>query len=186
MTKIILSVFVVVIIFHAAKSQDTAKIVANSEVIKISESEIITVKKNIQNFTSGIDKASSFFDRLILIGPKLWNKIKDLPDFNKIQQGNITFKVPKFEKNGTWRKKVDMNGKAIQTLADFKNFWNYLEFSFIISKSQIVDMNVTDKYVYWQYFAKIEEAAQAIQTNNTRLVLLFVKDKLFFIELTAE
>jgi hypothetical protein len=135
---------------------------------------------------AGGEQATIYFDQLLIIGPKLWAKIKSLPEFSNIQKGEVTFKVPVLEKNGSWKKKQDMQGKALQELPEFIKLLQYLEKIYTLSKAVIENMNVQDKFIYWQYFAKIEEGTQTAVINQTRVMIRFTEGKLFFIELAAE
>lgn len=186
MTKNILLLLISVFILTLCNAQDTAAIVAKSQIIKASADEIAEADKNTKEFISGIDEAASFFERFVFVGPKLWDKIKDLPAFKEIKQGNLTIRVPKFEKDGSWKKTMELTGKMFQSPDEYKNLLDYLQSTFIISKAAVADLNVTDKFIYWLYFAKIEQGARAIQCDKARLMIHFVKNKLFFIELTSE
>lgn len=186
MKRNIILLFLSAISFTAVKSQDTTAILAKSPIVKASEAEIRNANKNTKDFIEGIDKPASFLDRFIIAGPKLWDKIKDLPEFKQIKQGNLTLKVPKFEKDGSWKTTINLAGKLFQTPDDFKNLCQYLQATFNINKASVSDLTTTEKFIYWQYFAKIEEGATAIQCGSARFMIQFVKDKLFFIELTAE
>lgn len=182
--------FVIIMLFFlsnsSVKSQDTAKIVAKAEQIKISSAELLKGKENTQDFCKNLESAKLYFDRFLIVGPKLWDKLKTIPEFKKIEQGNVTFKVPKFEKDNTWKVTEGMEGKAFQTADDFIALWNYLETTFALSKATLSDLNTADKFIYWQYFAKLEEGTTAITFNGNRFILQFAKNKIFFIEMTAD
>ncbi|MGC4104047.1 hypothetical protein [Ferruginibacter sp.] len=174
------------LLFAASYSQDTAKVVARAEVIRISAKDSLQADKDVINFISSLEKARRSFSKFFIIGPKLWSRLQSLKEFSSIQQGNVTFRVPKLLKDGSWKEKEDMQGKALQSMADFETFWNYMETSFSISKAQLSPVNTTEKFIDWQYFAKLEEGLRALQVGNTRIMLHFTDGKLFFIELSAE
>jgi hypothetical protein len=171
---------------NSIKSQDTLKIIENSDIIKISDAELIKSKENVQEFVKGIESSKLYFDRFVIIGPKLWSKLKNILEFSKIKEGNVTFKVPKFEKNNTWKITENVEGKAVQSLTDYINLWNYLDTNYSLSKALLSKLNTTDKFIYWQYFAKLEQGTNAVEINSTRFILQFAKNKIFFIEMTNE
>ena len=183
--KLFFSVVILLRVF-TMEAQDSAKVLSRASVIKVPDSNLAKINELVRQFTTRIDKADGLFDRLIIIGPRLWNKMKDLPEFSGILEGNVTFKVPMLEQDGSWTKKEDRTGKVLQTAKEFKNFCTYLENNFKLSGSTQVPMSLRDKFIYWEYFAKIEEGAQAIQSGNNRLMLQFSREKLFFIELTSD
>jgi hypothetical protein len=170
----------------AVKSQDTLNIVENAQKVQLSESELLKAKENTLGFIKSSEDAKRYFDGFIIIGPKLWEVLKTVPEFKKVKEGNVTFKVPKFEKDNTWKVTENIEGKAFQSLDDYSNLWNYLETNFGLSKAAPAALNLTDKYVYWQYFAKLEEGVTAITTNHHRFILQFAKNKIFFLELTGK
>lgn len=184
--KIIIACFLLFLSISSVKSQDTVKIVEKAERVKVSADELQKAKENTQNFCKTVETAKQYFDQFIIVGPKLWDKLKAIPAFKKIEQGNVTFKVPKFEKDNTWKVTEPIDGKALQSVNDFIALWNYLEANFSLSKATISDLNVKDKFIYWQYFAKLEEGITAITINGSRFIMQFAKNKIFFIELTAE
>jgi len=169
-----------------AMAQDTAAIVARAQILKASPDQLLEAEKNTRSFVESYDKASTFFNRFIFVGPKLWARIKNIPEFSRIKQGNMTFKVPRFEADGSWKKTVGIEGKAIQSLEDYENLWKYLHENFAIDSATLVDKNLTDKFIYWLYFAKVEESCLAVSNAKGRFLIQFADNKIFFIELTSE
>lgn len=167
-------------------SQDTARIVAKSKTVPVSAEEAAKADQNAMDFIANTSKPGSYFSTLTFVGPKLWARINQFSEFKNIKQGNVTYKVPKFEADGSWRKTEDVMAKVLQEEKDFKNLAAYLETTYTISKGKLSAMNLTDKFISWQYFAKIEEGIRVIEINSSRIMLHFTEGKLFFVELSAE
>jgi len=124
------------------------------------------------------------FENFTIIGPKLWEKIQNEPEFKNLKTGNATFKIPSFDETGKIiETKQEAKGKILQDLGHYLALWTYIKTNYNLDKAQIVDMNNKDKFIFWLYFAKVEEPIITIQSDKARLILKYAKGKLFFIEI---
>jgi hypothetical protein len=179
---------IILIIFSAVAghSQDTTAILDKAPRLPFSENEVQAAVDVTKQTIKNINTAGTLFDKFMIVGPRLWNKIKNENDFKNIEEGNVTFKVPRFDASGKWTSKEDVKGKALQDRVHYLKLWTYIKQNFNLEEMQVVDKNNKDKFIYWLYFAKIEEPVIAVQSDKARLMLSYTKGKLFFIELTSE
>lgn len=166
-------------------AQDTTAILAKAEVKKATEQEMSKARENVSNIIKNPAAAKSSFNNFVIIGPNLWNIMKDVNSFKDIRDGNVILKVPVFENDGSWKVKKDVTGKLLQTEEDFLKLFTWLNESLDLKSATIVTRNQTDEFLLWLYFAKIEEPVIIVQNDKLKLRLLFkfVEKGLFFIEM---
>ena len=169
-----------------ANAQDTLAIVNNTPVLPAPQPEMEEAILKSSLIIKDVTRAASLFNTFALVGPALWNKIKDDPEFKDIESSNVIFKIPKLDSNGNWNSKIDVQGKVFQDSAYYLNLWSFIKSNFALESAKIVDKNLKDKFLLWQYFAKIEEPVIVLKTEKARLLLKFVEGKLFFIELSND
>jgi hypothetical protein len=166
-----------------AFSQDTTAILSKAPVLKASEKEMLEAKDNTQRLLKDVAQHDGFFGQFVIIGGKLWNELKDQAPFKEAELTNVTFRLPVLDEKGNQVSKKDVIGKAIQERPFHTQFWNYIHNAYALGAGNLSEMTNRDKFIYWLYFAKIEEPTIIIQTEKGRLLLKFVQGKLFFIEL---
>ena len=186
MTKFISTLILTSVFVFSAKSQDTATILSKTPLLTATKEEMQNAIRSTELFIKDINQVAPLFEKFIIVGARLWGKIKDKSDFKDIENGNVTFKIPKFDTKGESVSKEDAQGKALQDIDDYLKLWTYIRMNYNLDKAQIVDENNKDKFIFWLYFAKIEEPLVTIQSDNARLILKYVKGKLFFIDITSE
>lgn len=167
-----------------ANAQDTTAILARAEVKKASEEVIKRDKERALDIISHPGSVKKHFNHFVLVGPELWAVIKEIDQFKNIPEGNLVLKVPKFEANGTWKTTKDVTGKVLQKEEDFQALFTWLNNNFNLNNAAIVNRNKADDFLYWLYFAKIEEPIITVQSKITRLMFKFVEQGLFFIEIS--
>jgi hypothetical protein len=163
-------------------AQDTVAILANAKYITATEAEMKEAVQKTENLIKDIKASDKLFEKFLLIGGQLWQHLKDQPELKDADYTNVTFKLPVLDKAGNTISKVDIIGKAIQEIPDHQKVWNKIAAEFNLSKGSIIDISNRDKFIYWLYFAKIEDPMIIIQTDKGRLLLKFVEGKLFFVE----
>jgi hypothetical protein len=183
MLKKILFLVPVLLLMLLASGQDTAAILSKVQMIPASEAEQKDAILRTENLLKNNDNAEQLFGQFLIIGASLWNKLKDLPDFKNAELTNVMFKLPVLDENGKQVSKTEVSGKAIQEADMHKEFWKNVYQLFDLTKARIADFNTKDKFIYWLYFAKIEEPIIMVNSGKGRLLLKFVQGKLFFIEL---
>jgi hypothetical protein len=159
------------ILIISGNAQDTTAILNKAPVRQATDEATKDAIERTKLLTKGLDQARTLYGRFFIVGPRLWDKIKVDPKIGKIKEGNVTYRVPKFDETGKWVAKQDVQGKMIQDIDDFKLFWNYLNTNYDLGNTQIVDKNNKDKFICWYYFAKIVQ---------------FANGELYFIELTSD
>lgn len=169
------------------RAQDTSAILRTAQVLPASQASIEKNQTLLQTVFKGQASALTLFNRFVFIGPRLWGKMKELPQFSGIKNGNVTYKVPLFKPDGSWNKTTGVEGKALQTNEDFNNLWRYLADHFAIATAQAVASNDRDNFLYWLYYAKVDASLLVYTTSNARLMFHVVDNKhLLFIELSSD
>lgn len=168
------------------KSQDTAAILSNATVLKASEEEKQFAISKTSLIIKDINQVAPLFENFTLIGSRLWNKIKNESDFKDIEGGNVTLKIPKFDEKGAFVAKQDVQGKLLQNIIPFLKLWTFIRKNYDLENCRIVDMNNKDRFIFWLYFAKIEEPIVSIQSEKARLIIKYVKGKIFFIDIASD
>lgn len=151
---------------------------------KASEEVIKRDKERALDIISHPGSVKKHFNHFVLVGPELWAVIKEIDQFKNIPEGNLVLKVPKFEANGTWKTTKDVTGKVLQKEEDFQALFTWLNNNFNLNNAAIVNRNKADDFLYWLYFAEIEEPIITVQSKITRLMFKFVEQGLFFIEIS--
>lgn len=170
---------------YRGMAQDTAKILNNAETILASAGDMQEAKDKTVSIIADINQVPPLFDKFILIGGNLWEKLKTDPNFKDIEGGNVTYKIPKFDAEGNWSSKVDVKGKALQNTVHYLKLWTYIKTNFDLDNAQVAEANNQDKFLLWLYFAKIEQPFIVITSPKGRLILKYVKGKLFFIDIVG-
>lgn len=167
-------------------AQDTVAILNQAQTIVASREDIQEAKNKTASIIADINEVPSLFDKFIFIGGRLWDKLKTDENFKDIEGGNVTFKVPKFDADGNWSSKQDVQGKALQNTVHYLKLWTYIKTNLDLDKAQIVEATNSDKFILWLYFAKIEEPFVVFKSEKARLILKYVKGKIFFIDISSD
>ena len=183
MNKIILIFLCVLGI--SARSQDTAAIVKKATVIKAPEEEMLSAISDAELFIKDPKHAASLYKSFFIIGPVLWREIENKKEFMEMEAGDVTLKIPKLNRAGKVIGETNAHGRMIQDMNSFVTFCEYIHKNYNLSNAKIVDENNKDQFIFWLYFAKIEEPIVTIENRKARLMMKFIKGKLFFIELTS-
>lgn len=168
----------------AAKAQDTTAIVSKADYISATSEQMSAAFRMMQKMIKNPEAANDMFSGFTMLGPNLWAAIKDLPDFKKIGTGNISFKVPKFEANGSWKKMVSVQGKLLQDPDDFKNLVKLLADTYKLSAADIVEKSDADMFFYWMCFANIQEPLFTAKNDKMRLIIQLNDKGILFMELS--
>ncbi len=183
MSKLLL-LNICLLLVNFVNAQDTTAILAKAEVKKATEEEMKRDKERVLDIISSPENVKKHFNHFVLVGPELWAVIKEFDQFKRIPEGNLVLKVPKFEANGTWKTTKEVTGKVLQKEEDFQTLFTWLNNNFTLNHAAIVNRNNADDFLYWLYFAKIEEPIITVQNKITRLMFKFVDQGLFFIEIS--
>lgn len=182
MLKKILLLAPVYFLFVFAECQDSLAIVNKATILSASEAELKEARQRTENLLKDVSNAEPLFGQFLIIGASLWDKIKDLPEFKNPELTNVIFKLPVLDANGQQVSKKDVTGKAIQDPEVHILLWKNLYLLFDLGKAVVTEMTTKDKFIYWLYFAKIEEPIIMVNSEKGRLLLKTVQGKLFFVE----
>ncbi len=138
----------------------------------------------LKAFKEGNDPA--VFGNRVIIGPRLWQRIREIPELAKIPKGEVTFKIPIKIKDapGTVREQ-NLQGKLIQSEADSRTLYSALS-SFAAGKEiRLRKLRAEELSYYWSIISwDIEEPLFALETPAVTLLLQYVsKSKnVFFVD----
>ncbi len=185
MLKYVFALVAVYVSIHPLLAQDTTTVLKNAQRIEAPEEEITAAKNETEKLFADISRSSHLFESFVIIGANLWNRMKDQEPFSEMEAANVIFKIPKFDASGKWTDKEDVIGKVFQEKDEFLSLLLFLRDNLGLKNAKLSDLNNRDKFIFWLYFAKMEEPLLAIQTDKTRMILKYVKGKLFFIDISS-
>jgi hypothetical protein len=108
-------------------------------------------------------------DNILIIGPVLWKRFKNIDILNKIEGGNTTFHVDKDE----------LSGKMTQDNADTKKVWTELRKEINGEKFIIRKLNEKELQYYWAVISfDIDEPLLVVETSSHKYILNILKDSL--------
>ncbi len=131
---------------------------------KVLEKATTLLKEDLQDSTK-----YNITDEIMIIGPILWDRYKNVPELAEIKEGNVILNV------GSKK----LNGKMTQDIQDSKKVWNYLRNevkgkTFIIRKANEVEL----KY-YWSVISfDIDEPLFILETSEHSYIINLIPDKL--------
>jgi hypothetical protein len=181
----VLSVLLLVSTTQASFSQDTTAILNTAPRITASPEESRIAMSRVNSGIKNAEAADSMFSVFSLVGHQLWDKLKTDPSFKAMELSDVSFKIPSFDQSGREAGMTNVSGKVFQSASDFRKLWQWLYSNFDLSNAKITIPDQRDRYIFWLYFAKIEEPIVVIQTSKGRLLLKFVNGNLFFADLIA-
>ena len=118
----------------------------------------------------------SFCEKTLYCGPLLWKRYKNIPGVGDIKAGNMTIKVPQYDKKGKVKGFENLNGKLIQSHEDFITFWKQVMKDFEGSEITVRKLNHQELVYYWAIiFFDVEEPIFAVE--NSTHIFLFDMDK---------
>lgn len=181
--------FLIIVIFACVlhvKAQDTTKVLKATPVVAASATDQKDAEEKTRFLIQHISQAKPLYEKFILVGPRLWDKLKTDPQFQSwIDESDLTFKVPTFDAAGAYVSKEDMKGKVIQDEPNYLKLMEYISKNLDLGNMKIVEKNNRDKFIFWQYFAKVEEPVIAVENAKARLLLKFTSGRLFLVELSS-
>lgn len=165
LTKIIFSL----LIFTSSFAQKVEKITVPKGVV-YNYCDVKTLEKAKKLVAQNLSEANNY-DLLqgnLIIGPVLWNSLKDNDKIKRIEKGRIEFHVDD----------LILEGKMSQDVNDSKIIWD--EFKKEISKDYIIrKANELELQYYWTVISfDIDEPLLIIETKNHNYILNILKDDL--------
>jgi hypothetical protein len=151
----------------AAFAQDIPKGV----VYKKADDKINNNAKNLLQRELKISTTTySLFDKVLYIGPNLWQRYKNIEAIKNIDGGNIQFKVR------TDNTTTTLPGKLIQKKSDYKIIWKTLLSEVNNKKMTFRKLNSTELKYYWTViFYDIEEPVFIIEVGQYKYLIQLIK-----------
>ena len=137
---------------------------------KIVEATKKAIKDNLTDSSN-----YSIIGDMIIVGPMLWARFKNIENIKSIKNGNTTFKVDK----------QDFEGKMTQTLADSKKLWYELRKEINTKPYIIRKFTESELGYYWAVISfDIDEPLLILETDEHRYILNVLKKdvKLFWLD----
>lgn len=104
-------------------------------------------------------------DKILIVGPQLWNRFKNIEKLNSIEGGNTTFHVDKLE----------LSGKMTQDVKDTRKVWEELRKE-VKDQYKIRKANETELKYYWSVISfDIDEPLLIIETKEHNYILNILK-----------
>jgi hypothetical protein len=167
-------------------AQDTSRILKDAKTISASAEDIKIANEHLSTALKNPAANDSLFNSFTLLGPRLWDRIKGQPVFAAMDLSDVKFKVPSFDAAGNEKEMIETIGKVVQSTDEFKKIWNFLYVKYDLAHAKIVSLTNKERFIFWLYFAKIEEPVICLQSSKARLLLKFVNGNLFFTDLVSE
>jgi RNAse (barnase) inhibitor barstar len=107
-------------------------------------------------------------DKILIVGPQLWTRFKDIPRLSEIEGGRTVFHVGK----------EDKIGKVTQRLEDAKKVWDEFRKD-IKGKFTIRKANEDELKYYWSVISfDIDEPLLIVETKEHNYILNLIKKDL--------
>jgi hypothetical protein len=111
----------------------------------------------------------SLSDNILIVGPVLWNRFKNIDVLTNIKGGNTTFVV---DKN-------NLTGKMTQDVADTKKVWNEMRKEINGETYSIRKLNEKELQYYWSIISfDIDEPLLIVETKEHKYILNILKDSM--------
>ena len=165
-----LSLLFLTFYFFSSFGQTDDKInIPKGVVYKYCDKEIVEKTKLLINNSISDSSNYALLDNILIVGPVLWSRFKEIDLLNKIEGGNTTFHVD----NNI------LKGKMTQDIEDTKKVWAELRKE-IKGKSYIIrKLNEKELLYYWSIISfDIDEPLLIVETKEHKYILNILKDSL--------
>ena len=132
------------------------------------DSEVLeqAIEKINENLTDSLDYSLS--QKILIIGPQLWSRYKNIEILNSIEGGNAQFHVDN----------LILHGKMCQDIIDSKKVWDEFRKE-VNGKYNIRKANEKELIYYWSVISfDIDEPLLIIETQEHNYILNILKDDL--------
>jgi hypothetical protein len=167
--KVILSLLASLTFFVSFAQSEEKITIPKGIVYKYCDKKIVDKAKLL--ITENLSDSTKYdlCDKLLIVGPVLWNRFKNIELLNKIENGNTTFNVDKKQ----------YEGKMTQDVADTKKVWNELRKEVKGQKFVIRKLNERELQYYWAVISfDIDEPLLVVETSEHKYILNILKDSL--------
>jgi hypothetical protein len=167
--KLILSLLASLTFFVSFAQSEEKITIPKGIVYKYCDKKIVEKAKLL--ITENLNDSTKYelCDNMLIVGPVLWNRFKNIELLNKIENGNTTFNVDKKQ----------YEGKMTQDVADTKKVWNELRKEVKGQKFVIRKLNERELQYYWAVISfDIDEPLLVVETSEHKYILNILKDSL--------
>jgi len=167
--KLILLSLLSLACFHSFAQSEEKITIPNGVVYNYTDPKIVEKAKVLikQNIDDSADYSLS--GSMLIIGPVLWNRFKDIEVLKNIQNGNTTFHVGKQE----------LSGKMTQDVSDSKKAWKEVRNE--INGQAYIVRKLTERELqyYWAVISfDIDEPLLVVETKEHKYILNILKEDL--------
>jgi hypothetical protein len=167
--KTILSLILALSYFTSYAQNEEKITIPKGIVYKYCDKKIVDKAKLL--ITENLSDSTKYdlCDKLLIVGPVLWNRFKNIEILNKIENGNTTFNVDKKQ----------YTGKMTQDIADTKKVWKELIKE--INGEKFIIRKLTEKELqyYWAVISfDIDEPLFVVETSTHKYILNLLKKNL--------
>ena len=167
--KTALILFFSTFIFNIVLGQTNGKITI-PEGIKYNYCDNETIEKAKKKIENNLSDSTdySLSQKILIIGPELWSRYKNIEKLNTIEGGNTIFYVDNLK----------LDGKMSQYLDDSKKIWD--EFRKEVNGKYIIrKANEKELIYYWSVISfDIDEPLLIVETQEHNYILNILKDDL--------
>ncbi len=167
--KIILTLLLSLSISISFAQTDDKITIPKGIVYKYCDKKIVEKAKKMitENLTDSTK--NDLCNAMLIVGPVLWNRFKNIDLLNKIEGGNTTFRVDKKE----------LQGKMTQDIVDTKKVWGELRKEINGQKFVIRKLSERELQYYWAVISfDIDEPLLIVETSEHKYILNILKDSL--------
>ena len=167
--RITLSFFLIIMFSYSFGQTEEKITIPNGIVYKYCDKKIVEKAKLL--ITNNINDSSdySLSQSILIVGPVLWKRFKEIDNLKKIDGGNTTFLV---DKNS-------LTGKMTQDVADTKKVWSVLRKEINGQSYAIRKLNEKELQYYWSIISfDIDEPLLIVETKDHKYILNILKDSM--------
>lgn len=158
------------LIFCTSFGQTVEKItIPKGVVYNYAKSELVEKAKQLIEDDLKDDSNYALSGKIMIIGPVLWNRFKNIKKLNEIEGGNTTFLVDNDK----------LSGKMTQDVEDTKKVWDELRKEIGKDNYSIRKANERELRYYWSVISfDIDEPLLILETKKHSYILNILKDDL--------
>jgi hypothetical protein len=143
--------------------------IPNGVVYKYCDKKIVEKAKQLIKDNIADSTNFSLSDKMLIVGPVLWARFKNIERLKNIEGGNTTFIVDKNK----------LTGKMTQDVNDTKKVWDELRKEMNGQSFTIRKLNEKELQYYWSIISfDIDEPLLIMETKDHKYILNILKDSM--------
>lgn len=167
--KILFSFLLICSSLHSFSQKEEKITIPKGIVYKYCDPKIVEKAKKMITGNLADSTDYSLSERVLIVGPVLWARFKEIDALNKIEGGNTTFHVDNNE----------LKGKLTQDVNDTKKVWSALRKEINGQPYIIRKLNEKELQYYWSVISfDIDEPLLVVETKDHKYILNILKDDL--------